>query len=229
MTRAERIYISRGLARAFAALKDLEQIAERAEDGALVYHGYGQALPWTTERPHSVEDLPPFTPGPQAVWRSLATQDPEADQVAPAARSASRGEKGPPSGSPEGRRRSVPKLAHTISFKPPEEIDATTDEGQLGILALVVKAMYPSMDNLLLQWVVLKLGTTLPDGTPRFDSAWLMEFNKKKEENKQKKDKKENKKEGTSRRRTRRSRSPPTRSSRSSSTSCSCKPLIASA
>jgi hypothetical protein len=194
LTRAERIYLSRGLARAFAALMDLEQTAERAEDGALVYHEDGQTLPWTKERPHSVADLPPFTPGPQAVWRSLAGQDPEADQVAPTVRSASRGEKDPPSGSPEGRRQTAPKLAHTISFKPPEEIDATTDEGKLGILALVVKAMYPSIDNLLLQWVVLKLGPTLPNGDPRFDSAKLREFNEKKEENKKKK--KENKKEG---------------------------------
>ena len=193
LTRAERLYLSRGLARAFAALMDLEQTAERAEDGALVYHEDGQALPWTKERPHSVADLPPFAPGPQAVWRSLAGQDPEADQVAPTARSASRGEKDPPSGSPEGRRQTAPKLAHTISFKPPEEIDATTDEGKLGILALVVKAMYPSIDNLLLQWVVLKLGPTLPNGDPRFDSAKLREFNEKKEENKKKK---ENKKEG---------------------------------
>lgn len=186
LTRAERIYIARGLVRAYAALKEAEKDAERAEDGALMYRVVDQPHPWTSERPHSVEDLPPFFPGPQAVWRSLASQDPDAP-VAPARRSASEDVSDAPTA---GGRRSVPKLAHTITFVPPDTIDATTQDGQLGILALVVRAMYPTMDNLLLQWVVLKLDTKLPNGMPRFDSAWLTSFNDKKEEN----EKEENKK-----------------------------------
>ena len=180
LTRAERIYLARGLVRAYAALKEAEKAAERAEDGALTFRVVDQPHPWTSGRPHSVEDLPPFFPGPQAVWRSLASQDPDAP-VEPARRSASEDVRDAPTA---GGRRSVPKLAHTVTFVPPDTIDATTQDGQLGILALVVRAMYPTMDNLLLQWLVLKLDTKLPDGRPRFDSAWLTSFNDKVEENK---------------------------------------------
>jgi hypothetical protein len=177
LIRAERVYIARGLVRAYAALKELEKGAERAEDGALMYRVVDQPHPWASERPHSVEDLPPFYPGPQAVWRSLASQDPDADQVAPVRRSAGAEVSEEPTA---GIRRSVPKLAHTITFRKPDGLDITTDEGKLGVIALVVRAMYPTMDNLLLKWVVLALGTTLSNGSPRFnDQAWLTEFGQK--------------------------------------------------
>jgi hypothetical protein len=188
-TQAERVYSARGLVRAYEDLKALERRAPRADDGALEYSYYGDLAPWSQDRPHTVEDIAPFTPGSVRQWRALGSLEPDA---APGRSAAVRG--GGARGNPApaqpasparpvraGRRAAPVKLAHTITFTKPAGLDADSEEGQREIEALIIRAMYPAMDDLLLSWVVTKLGTKLPVGGSRFTEAWLNTFKEAKD------------------------------------------------
>ena len=182
-TRAERVYSARGLVRAYEDLKALERRAPRADDGALEYSNFGDLAPWSADRPHTVDEIAPFTHAAVRQWQALGSLDPDAGTPAAAAgpiQRAPRGRAGPqpdpPGAQPAGRRAAPPTHFNTVKLTKTAGLDADTDEGKLEIEARLIHALYPGLDDLLLSWVVSKLGIKLPTGESRFTDTWLKTF-----------------------------------------------------
>ncbi|TRO82675.1 eCIS core domain-containing protein [Desulfuromonas acetexigens] len=68
-----RIAVATVLARIHTALAGYAETAERDVDGALLMESFGGELhPWTSARPQSLEEIPPFTLENLAAWRADA-------------------------------------------------------------------------------------------------------------------------------------------------------------
>jgi Domain of unknown function (DUF4157)/Putative RNase-like toxin, toxin_1 len=60
------------LSRIYSTLKSDESTAERDNDGALLTSSFEGLVPWTKSRPHSVSDIPTFTPERILAWQADA-------------------------------------------------------------------------------------------------------------------------------------------------------------
>jgi uncharacterized protein DUF4157 len=177
-TDSARGYIAVGLMKVYTELKEFEARAKRDPDGALIYSSFGRDVPWSGDRPHSVDELPLFAPESVERWRRVAdfaSADEEAEE-------APRGRRRPPPRkpvkvtSPIGREVEITRLPNTISFPKGKDMSAASDEGQRDLIWLYVASTHPGLSGDQISWVVSRLGLFKVDGSRRLVSSWIDDF-----------------------------------------------------
>ena len=169
-------YIAVGLMKAFADLKEFESRAKRAPDGALL-HALGGDVPWTKDRPHSVDDLPVFSPEAVERWQrvaAFAAAEEEAEETP-------RGRRPPPRkpvriASPTGREVEITRSPNTVTFPKPEDLDVDSDAGQAEIIWLHVASTHPGLTKRQINWLVSQLGVKKKGDERRLTAEWRSTF-----------------------------------------------------
>ena len=144
-----------GTAQALLHLRDIlkkrEREAVRDTDGALLYEPLaGAPHPWTDDRPHNVEEIPPFDPDTTEQWRRVAAsaQQPRAPTAARRTE-APRAEQTPP----------PRQNALVLKFSKQEGMTFQTPDGQRLIVWTVIRLTRSQYSNLQISRAVDKLGT----------------------------------------------------------------------
>jgi hypothetical protein len=170
-------YIAVGLLKVFGELKEFETRAKRDPDGALVYAGIAGDVPWTSARPHSVDELPLFTSESVERWRRVAdfaASDEEAEET--------RGRRRPPPrkpvrvASPMGRDVEITRSPNSITFPKGKDMSAASDEGQRELIWLHVASTHPGLTGDQISWAVSQLGLVKGDGSRRLVQSWVDDF-----------------------------------------------------